>query len=117
MATMRDRRLRRPMIVPQQPSPAPTPIPSEPDAPAQTDAPAQADAPPEDIVSIQPAGFIARYFWVIVKNIVGWLFILSALPVGLTLPGPGGLPLFLLGFAMVTFPGKRNLTARLLSGR
>src|SRR5213078_1423888 len=33
------------------------------------------------------------------------------------LPGPGGLPIFLIGFALVTFPGKRKLTARVLRGR
>ncbi|HEY2842890.1 MAG TPA: lysylphosphatidylglycerol synthase domain-containing protein, partial [Bryobacteraceae bacterium] len=51
------------------------------------------------------------------KNIVGWAFILVSPAVGFTLPGPGGIPLFLIGFALVTFPGKRKLTARVLRGR
>ncbi len=60
--------------------------------------------------------FIADYFWFVLKNVVGWLFILGSLPVGLTLPGPGGIPLFLIGFALVTFPGKRRLTTRVMRG-
>src|SRR3954454_9288340 len=60
--------------------------------------------------------FIADYFWFIVKNVVGWVFILGSLPVGLTVPGPGGIPLFLIGFALVTFPGKRKLTSRVMRG-
>jgi hypothetical protein len=32
-------------------------------------------------------------------------------------PGPGGLPLFLVGFALISFPGKRRLTARVLRGK
>src|SRR5688572_9943086 len=42
---------------------------------------------------------------------------ISALPIGFVVPGPGGFPLFLLGFALVTFPGKRRLTARVMRGR
>lgn len=37
--------------------------------------------------------------------------------IGVLLPGPFGLPLFLIGFALVTFPGKRRITARILHGR
>jgi hypothetical protein len=36
---------------------------------------------------------------------------------GPLVPGPGGIPLFLIGFAMISFPGKRGLTARVLRGR
>src|SRR5438067_6919242 len=61
--------------------------------------------------------FFASYAWLILKNIVGWAFILVSPAVGFTLPGPGGIPLFLIGFALVTFPGKRRLTARVLRGR
>ena len=60
---------------------------------------------------------ISDYFWLIFKNVIGWIFILGSLPVGLTVPGPGGIPLFLLGFALVTFPGKRKLTTRVMRGR
>jgi hypothetical protein len=59
----------------------------------------------------------ADYFWFILKNFIGWLFMLIAGPVGVVLPGPGGIPLFLIGFALITFPGKRNFTARILRGR
>jgi hypothetical protein len=61
--------------------------------------------------------FFAGYAWLILKNIVGWAMILISPAVGFTLPGPGGIPLFLIGFALVTFPGKRRLTARVLRGR
>nr|MBA3272890.1 flippase-like domain-containing protein [Chthoniobacterales bacterium] len=57
------------------------------------------------------------YFWFILKNVIGWILMLCALPLGLALPGPGGLPIFLIGFALVTFPGKRRLTARVMRGR
>src|SRR3954466_7473252 len=60
--------------------------------------------------------FIADYFWFVLKNVVGWVFILGSPGVGVILPGPGGLPLFLIGFALVTFPGKRKLTSRLMRG-
>lgn len=59
----------------------------------------------------------AEYFWFLVKNIIGWSLMILAWPLGLFFPGPGGLPVFLIGFALVTFPGKRSLTARVLRGR
>jgi hypothetical protein len=55
--------------------------------------------------------------WLIFKNVIGWALILASGPIGLALPGPGGLPMFLIGFAMITFPGKRALTSRVLRGR
>ena len=61
--------------------------------------------------------FFASYFWIIFKNVVGWLLILLSLPAGVTLPGPGGLPMALLGFALVAFPGKRKITSHVLRGR
>ena len=63
------------------------------------------------------AQFFADYFWFVLKNIIGWVLILSAWPIGIMVPGPGGIPLFLIGFALITFPGKRNLAARVLRGR
>src|SRR3954451_17509372 len=57
------------------------------------------------------------YFWFILKNVIGWTFILASPVLGVTLPGPGGIPLFLIGFALVTFPGKRKLTSRVMRGR
>jgi hypothetical protein len=61
--------------------------------------------------------FIEDYFWFILKNVVGWIFIVAAPVLGLTLPGPGGIPLFVIGFALVTFPGKRRLTSHVIRGR
>src|SRR4051794_25970218 len=57
------------------------------------------------------------YFWFVFKNVLGWIFILGSFPVGLTVPGPGGVPLFLIGFALVTFPGKRKITSHVMRGR
>lgn len=68
-------------------------------------------------VQFNPAQFFADYSWFILKNVIGWLLMLSAWPIGILVPGPGGVPLFLIGFALVTFPGKRQLVARVLRGR
>jgi uncharacterized membrane protein YbhN (UPF0104 family) len=65
----------------------------------------------------RPPGLAAAWFWTILKNLVGWALIVAAWPIGILLPGPGGIPLFLIGFALVSFPGKRKLTARILRGR
>lgn len=51
----------------------------------------------------------------LLKNLIGWVFIIGAFLTG-WLPGPGGIPMFLIGFGLVTFPGKRHFTARLLRG-
>jgi hypothetical protein len=61
--------------------------------------------------------YFAGYFWFILKNVVGWTFILGSPVLGLAVPGPGGIPVFLIGFALVTFPGKRKLTSRVMRGR
>lgn len=61
--------------------------------------------------------FFARYFWIILKNVIGWLLILIALPIGGLFPGPLGTPIFLIGFALITFPGKRRFTSRILRGK
>src|SRR5438874_3845998 len=61
--------------------------------------------------------FFAGYAWLIVKNLLGWAFIFASPFLGFTLPGPGGIPLFLIGFTLITFPGKRKLTARVLRGK
>ena len=53
----------------------------------------------------------------IARNVIGWFLMLLALPIGFALPGPFGFPIFIIGFALVTFPGKRRLTARVLRGR
>lgn len=67
-------------------------------------------------ISTDMGGFFARYFWLILRNVIGWLLILLALSVAGLIPLPLGTPLFLIGFALITFPGKRRLTARLLHG-
>lgn len=61
--------------------------------------------------------FFVGYIWIVLRNLIGWTLILLSLVAGPLVPGPGGIPLFLIGFALVTFPGKRKLTARVLRGR
>jgi hypothetical protein len=61
--------------------------------------------------------YLARYAAVIVKNIVGWVLILSAILVGGVFPGPLGTPVFLIGFALISLPGKRRLTSGALRGK
>lgn len=63
------------------------------------------------------SAFLSDYSWFIGKNILGWTLILVSFPLGVAIPGPGGIPLFLIGFALVTFPGKRQLTSRVLRGK
>lgn len=57
------------------------------------------------------------YFWFVFKNVIGWIFMLSSPVLGALIPGPGGIPLFLIGFALVTFPGKRRITSHVMRGR
>jgi hypothetical protein len=61
--------------------------------------------------------FVKSWFWVILKNVLGWALILAAFVAGPLVPGPAGIPLFLIGFTLISFPGKRRLTARFLRGR
>ncbi len=43
---------------------------------------------------------VARnYFWIVLKNVIGWLAIIASPILGVLLPGPGGVPLFIVGFA------------------
>jgi hypothetical protein len=60
---------------------------------------------------------VATWAWFLVKNLLGWVLIVGAFPLGAFIPGPGGIPLFLVGFGLVSFPGKRGITARVLRGR
>lgn len=82
----------------------------------------QKEVRPQDIVhsGVSPLlrrhRFLASYFWLILKNIIGWLLILAAFVAGPLVPGPGGIPLFLIGFALISFPRKRHVTARVLRG-
>ena len=61
--------------------------------------------------------FFAGYSWLILRNILGWSLILVSFVAGPLVPGPGGIPLFLIGFALISLPGKRRLTARVLRGK
>src|SRR4051812_9497580 len=65
----------------------------------------------------RPRRAAAAIVWLVIKNLLGWILILASWPIGLLVPGPAGLPLFLLGFALISLPGKRRLTARVLRGR
>lgn len=86
---------------------------------------ARSTDPTKPAVHLSPASqlrqraidFFAGYFWLVFKNVVGWILILTSPALGIVVPGPGGLPAFLIGFALVTFPGKRRLTSRVMSGR
>jgi hypothetical protein len=77
------------------------------------------ESPPASSAPPASAGsrFYAGYTWLILRNILGWGLILASFVAGPLVPGPGGIPLFLFGFALVSFPGKRRLTARVLRGR
>jgi hypothetical protein len=61
-------------------------------------------------------GFFADYFWFLLKNLVGWVFVLASFVLG-PVPGPGGIVVFLIGFGMISFPGKRRLIVRCFRGR
>ena len=65
---------------------------------------------------VRPRWSVYEWAWFIVKNLIGWVLMLLAFPLGMAVPGPGGLPIFIIGFALVSFPGKRHLTARVLRG-
>ncbi|MGD0461745.1 MAG: hypothetical protein ABSB74_04575 [Tepidisphaeraceae bacterium] len=60
--------------------------------------------------------FLGRYAWIIIKNVVGWVLMLSAIAVGGVFPIPLGTPMFVIGFAMITLPGKRRITSGALRG-
>jgi hypothetical protein len=60
---------------------------------------------------------VADYFGFVLKNVIGWVFILGSVTFGIALPFPGGVPLlFLIGFTLITFPGKRRLLSRVMRG-
>ena len=72
-------------------------------------------SPPRSILT-RPS-YLSVYAYFIGKNILGWVLILSSWALGLVSPIPIGFLFFLIGFGLVWFPGKRKLTARVLSGR
>jgi hypothetical protein len=69
---------------------------------------------------VEPAprrvAYFVRYAAVLIKNVVGYALMLAALGLGSVFPIPIGTPLFLIGFAMITLPGKRRLTSGALRG-
>jgi len=83
--------------------------------------PSESDSEASEFAAPPGGSYVQRmaisYAWLILKNIIGWILIIISWPVGVAFPGPGGLPLFIIGFALVSFPGKRKLTARALSGK
>lgn len=62
-------------------------------------------------------GRLAMWGWFILKNVIGWVLIVAGMPLGWVTPGPLGIIAFLIGFSLITFPGKRRLTARVLHGK
>jgi hypothetical protein len=68
-------------------------------------------------ITIDIGLWLSRYIAVIIKNVVGWFLILCAIVFGALVPGPLGTPMFLIGFAMITLPGKRKLTSGALRGK
>lgn len=79
-----------------------------------------ADPPRQRVLDYAPpaATFsVTRQFWFIAKNVIGWLLMLLSPVIGIALPGPGGIPIFLLGFALATIPGKRRMTSHVMRGR
>jgi len=91
------------------------PTPAAPARPPASEAGSRAGAQAYAHPHRRPSVF-ANWFWFVVKNVLGWLLILTAMVMGPLVPGPGGLPLFLIGFGLITFPGKRRITARVLCG-
>ncbi|MEM7809608.1 MAG: hypothetical protein AAF561_15975 [Planctomycetota bacterium] len=75
----------------------------------------------DDVLDYSDEGWATRvarnYFWFVLKNVIGWLAIIASPILGVLLPGPGGIPLVVVGFALVTLPGKRRLTTHVFRGR
>jgi hypothetical protein len=81
------------------------------------DVDAEPDLPLTERLRLFAGDKLGGYFWLVLKNVVGWAAILASPILGVVLPGPGGIPLFVIGFALVTFPGKRQLTTRVFRGK
>jgi glycosyltransferase 2 family protein len=67
--------------------------------------------------AVRPKWTVQNWALFLLKNVIGWALILASFVLGPLVPGPGGIPIFLLGFGLITFPGKRKMTARVLSGK
>jgi hypothetical protein len=70
----------------------------------------------DDKPDVRPT-VLSTWAWFLAKNAIGWLLIVSSFVLGPLVPGPGGIPLFLIGFGLITFPGKRKLVARMFRGK
>src|SRR5215208_2802327 len=96
------------------------PTPTAPDNGEPLSSRARGDArravPPPD-AAVRGKWTLRNWAWFLLKNVLGWALILSSFVLGPLVPGPGGIPIFLVGFGLITFPGKRRMTARVLSGR
>jgi hypothetical protein len=73
-------------------------------------------------LDLQPAGsrrnrFFAGHSWLILRNVLGWSLMLNSFLAGPLVPGPGGIPLSWIGFALISVPGKRWRAARVLRGK
>ena len=84
--------------------------------PVSTSSPSEPAAPASHEPHHRRPTVLSSWLWFIGKNVLGWALILGSMVIGPIVPGPGGIPLFLLGFGLVTFPGKRRITARVLRG-
>jgi len=84
---------------------------TDPTPPSQSNPP----KPPEAIPRLGGGAFFAQWFGFILKNLLGYVFLVLAVVLG-PVPGPGGIILFLIGFALISFPGKRRLTVRIFRG-
>ncbi len=49
------------------------------------------------------------------KNLLGLVFLAGSVILG-PVPGPGGIVFFLVGFGLISFPGKRRFTVRIFRG-
>jgi hypothetical protein len=78
--------------------------------------PDQPTTPQPAGIARDPQSYFVRYAAVVVKNVVGYVLMLSALVLGGFFPIPIGTPMFIIGFAMITLPGKRRLTSGALRG-
>ncbi len=58
-----------------------------------------------------PTGWLRWVYWV-VKNLVGWIFIIAGI-IMLLIPGQGLLSI-LIGLILIHFPGKRKLIKRIM---
>ena len=59
---------------------------------------------------------IFSYVWVFFRNLIGWVLLISIPFVG-WIPGPNAIIQFIIGFALISLPGKRQIMARVMRGK